>query len=219
MTTTPTASSSPAEPLSRRLGQLGKALDWRLDRLQSEYLAGTPRARADLAKLRRALGKTAGSVPEIWEYTIAAVPEALQSVGDEPSRAEQAAHATLTLFAVHQQSMSGPAHVHGVPLGRAVGCLARGGERSEKAVTRRFMAVATASSIDEILVHVRGLVAQLRAARHGFDYARFADDLLGLLNPQRSESVRRAWGREFYRFKAVEGDTTAHSETIQPTEE
>lgn len=107
--------------------------------------------RADLARLRRALGKPAGSVPEVWAYTVGAVPESLRWDRDEPSRAEQAAHAALTLFAMHQQSMPVPAHMHGVSLGRAVGQLAAGGEQSADAVTRRFMAVATATSVDEAL--------------------------------------------------------------------
>ncbi|ORV18167.1 type I-E CRISPR-associated protein Cse2/CasB [Mycobacterium celatum] len=194
-----TTSTAGSPSQSRILGQLGRALDWRFDHLQSEYLAGSPSARADLATLRRALGKTAGSVPEVWEYTIAAVPESLQWDRDEPSYAEQAAHAALTLFALHLQSMSGPAHVRGVSFGRAVGRLARMEGRSADAVTRRFMAVATAQSIDEILVHVRGLVTQLRSVGQGFDYARFADDALWLLNPRRSKDVRIAWGRDFYR--------------------
>lgn len=197
--TATTTGSPPAPPHARRLGRLGKSLDWQLDRLQSDYLAGSPRARADLAKLRRALGKPAGNVPEVWEYTVAAVPEALQGRGDEPSRAEQAAHAALTLFALHQQSMPVSAHVHGVSFGSAAGRLARSSERSENAVTRRFMAAATATSIDEVLIHVRGLVTQLRSEKYGFDYARFADDVLGLLTPPRSESVRLSWGRDFYR--------------------
>lgn len=197
--TTSTTGSPSRMAQSRTLGQLGRALDWRFDRLQSEYLAGSPSARTELAKLRRALGKTAGSVPEVWEYTVTAVPQSLQWDRDEPSYAEQAAHAALTLFALHLQSMSAPAHLHGVSFGRAVGRLARIEGRSADAVTRRFMAVATASSIDEILVHVRGLVTQLRSVGQGFDYAQFADDVLRLLNPQRSKDVRLAWGRDFYR--------------------
>lgn len=217
MTTTTTIASAQAH--SRRLGRLGEALDWRFDRLQSEYLAGSPHARADLAKLRRAVGKPVGNVPEIWEYTVAAVPEALQWNRDEPSRAEQAAHAALTLFALHQQSMRRPAHVPGVSFGRAVGHLARGGARSEDAVTRRFMAVATAISIDEILTHVRGLVTQLRSEEQGFDYARFADDIFALLTSRRSEAVRLSWGRDFYRNHHGAADTADTAQTVQNTKE
>lgn len=214
MTTTST-NPPPAQPHSRWLGRLGAALDWRLDHLQAEYLRGSPRARADLAKLRRALGKPAGSVPEVWEFTVAAVPESLRWDRDEPSRAEQAAHATLALFAMHQQSMPVAAHKPGVSFGRAVGFLAKGGEQSADAVTRRFMAVATATSMDEALVHIRGLIAQLRSVRLGFDYARLADDLMGLLNPSRAERVRLAWGRDFYRTPPVGTETAATQHTTE----
>ena len=197
---TPSTKASEAEHSQRRwLGPLGNALDGRLDRLQADYLAGSPRARADIAKLRRALGKPAGSVPEVWEYTMKVVPPSLQWDRDEPSRAEQATHAALTLFAKHQQSMTVPAHQHSASFGQAVGHLARTEERSQQAVTRRFMAVATAGSVGEMLTHMRGLINQLRSARIGFDYARLADDLCGLLVPDRAQRVRLAWGRDFYR--------------------
>lgn len=213
--TTATASSKAEHPHRRWLGRLGKALDWRLDRLQADYLQGSPRARADLAKLRRALGKPAGSVPEVWAYTVGAVPESLRWDRDEPSRAEQAAHAALTLYAMHQQSMRVPAHVHGVSLGQAIGQLAAGGEQSAEAVTRRFMAVATATSMDEALVHIRGLVAQLRSAQRGFDYARLADDLMGLLNPERAAKVRLRWGRDFYHTDPLTIDTAEIPDTTK----
>ena len=73
-----TGNSPPGRPHSTWLGRLGTALDRRLDRLQAEYLQGSPRARADLARLRRALGKPAGSIPEVWEFTVGAVPEPLR---------------------------------------------------------------------------------------------------------------------------------------------
>jgi CRISPR system Cascade subunit CasB len=191
------AATTPERP--RRLGKLGTSLDKRLDRLQTGYLRGTSADRASLARLRRGLGKEAGSVPEIWEITVGAVPESLSWDGDGPSWAEQAAHAVLCLYALHQQSLPVPAHVPGEPFGRAVARLARSERRSSEAVTRRFMAVATAESIDEVLTHIRGLVTQLRGIRQGVDYARLADDVLGLLTPGRAVAVRLAWARDFHR--------------------
>lgn len=208
-------SATEQSPTTRRWrGDLGFALESRISRLQSEYLAGSPSARADLARLRRGLGKPAGSVPEIWDLTVGAVPAKLSWDRDEPSRAEQAAHAALTLYALHQQSMSSRVHVPEVSFGTAVRNLARGGTQSEEAVTRRFMAVATAESIDELLTHVRGLVTQLKKVeppiRGGLDYARFADDMLALLTPGREHSVRLQWGRDFYRTntETANDDTT-----------
>ncbi|PNE16444.1 type I-E CRISPR-associated protein Cse2/CasB [Amycolatopsis sp. BJA-103] len=199
---TTTDSDSPpgtAEQAPRRLGTLGHALDWRLERLQREYMRGSPAARADLARLRRGLGKPAGSVPEIWELTVGAVPTTLSWDGDTPSWAEQAAHAALTLYALHQQSSSVPAHVPGVSLGTAVGQLRFSDQRSENAVTRRFMAAATAGSMEGVLTHVRGLITLLRGEQRGIDYARLADDLARLVTPGRAHAVRLAWGRAFYR--------------------
>ena len=209
-----TTTEAEPEPQHRRwLGPLGRALDRQLDRLAADYLSGNPRARADVAKLRRALGKQAGSVPEVWEFTLAAVPASLQWQRDDPSRAEQAAQAALSLFALHQQSMGRPAHQHGTTFGEAVARLARTEQRSEQAVTRRFMAVATAESMDEILTHIRGLVTQMRTAQIGFDYARLADDLMALLDPQRAQRARLAWGRAFYRTAAAPDTATGTDNT------
>lgn len=197
-----TTTTEPA-PVARRLRALGQALDWQITRLQDEYLRGSPSARGELARLRRGLGKPAGSVPEIWELTVGAVPDRLRGDRDEPNRAEQAAHAALTLYALNQQSLTVPAHVPGVSFGAAVRGLARSGGPSADAVARRFMAVATAESIGEVLAHMRGLVTQLKRVeplpRRGMDYARLADDLNALLTPGHANGVRLAWGRDFYR--------------------
>ncbi|MEU2032843.1 type I-E CRISPR-associated protein Cse2/CasB [Nocardia amamiensis] len=206
MTTVAEEAASTPVQRRRRLGRLGTAVEWRLKGLQEEYLRGSPVARAELAKLRRGLGKPAGGVPEIWDLTIAIVPASLHADDrfddDTPSVAEQAAHSALTLFAAHQQSMPVAAHVPDVSFGAAVAILAQQDGRSADAVARRFMAVATAQSIDEVLVHTRGLVTQLRTARKGFDYARLADDITDLLTPGRAQRVRLAWGRDFYRAPA-----------------
>lgn len=207
--TTVTDAESAERP--RWLGALGRALDSRLDRLQKAYLRESPSARADLARLRRGLGKAAGSVPEIWALTVGAVPPRLAWDRDEPSFAEQAAHAALTLYAVHQQSKPVPMHVRGVSFGHAVGRLRSSGQFSEEAVTRRFMAAATAGSAEGALIHLRGLITQLRTERIGFDYAAFADDLVGLLTPGRAQQVRLAWGRAFYR---VTNESESEPDTV-----
>lgn len=69
------------------------------------------------------------------------------------------------------------------------------------------MAVATAESMDEVLVHVRGLITQLRSRDIGLDYGRFTDDLANLLTPGRETSVRLAWGRDYYRTRDPEDET------------
>ncbi|GAA5112698.1 type I-E CRISPR-associated protein Cse2/CasB [Haloechinothrix salitolerans] len=212
--TTPAPEAELATPAQspRRLGSLGVALDKPIKALQAAYLRESSSARADLARLRRGIGKPAGSVPEIWELTIGAVPSKLAGKDDGLSRAEQAAHTALTLYAMHQQSVSIPMHVAGVSFGRAVGRLRLVDQRSEQAVTRRFMAAATAVSIAELLTHVRGLITQLGSAELGMDYAAFADDVSKLLTPATAQAVRLRWGRDFYRTRPVNTEPSDDSE-------
>lgn len=219
---------SPAQPQRfRPLGTLGDALHPHLARLQNEYLRNPPlpAARANLAQLRRGVGKPAGSVPELWPLTLALVPESLSWDGDEPGRAEEATHAAMTLYALHQQSTSRPMHQPGRSFGHAVGTLRGSDKWGEEAVARRFMCAATAESIGGILTHVRGLVTQLRAAEQGLDYARLADDFVGLLTPGRTQSVRMRWGRDFYRNTpetaeaSTDNSATNIDETADDTEE
>lgn len=224
--TLPDTESPPPAQQPRRLGPLGRALDPHIKRLQAEYLhtPPSPAARADLAQLRRGLGKPAGSVPELWPLTLGLVPESLSGDRDEPNRAEQATHAALTLYALHQQSASQPMHQPGISCGYAMGTL-RGAEQwSDEAVTRRFMSVATAESIEGILTHVRGLVTQLRTVQQGLDYARLADDFVGLLTPGKAQKIRMQWGRAFYRNTPEAAGTTSdndsdHAETEPNTSE
>jgi CRISPR system Cascade subunit CasB len=59
--------------------------------------------KATLARLRRGIGKTPGSLPDLWEITLSDLPEALQGIGEEPTHGEWAVHTALTLYALHQQ--------------------------------------------------------------------------------------------------------------------
>lgn len=124
------------------------------------------------------------------------------AVGDQPSAEEVGVHHALTLFAVHQQSQPTSVHAPGQTFGRAVRILAeRGrGERSvhETPVYRRFIAAASAGQLSQLIVHVRGLVGQLRAEKIGFDYVRFAEDLYSMSQPSRRAGVQRRWSRDFH---------------------
>lgn len=170
-----------------------------------------------LAKLRRGVGKAPGSVPEIWEITIGGSPDDWQSKGGQPSKEETAVHAALTLYAVHQQSSSEPMSVSGKDengknigpsLGGAVAKLIRQDRSNEQAVTRRFNAVATASSFEELAHHARGLIQLLKAKGIPMDYPRFAQDLFYYQFPDRANEVRLSWGEDFYGIQHNSNDKT-----------
>lgn len=178
-----------------RLGEVGQLVNSRVAALVATR--GTSGTTAVLARLRRAVGKPPGWDPELWELTLADVPGRIGS--DAPTAQERAVHTAITLYAVHQQSRPETMHVRGYGLGRSVRLLASAAQ-AESAVRRRFDAAATATSVDEVVHHLRGLVTQLRSHRVPLDYGQLADDLLQLQDPRKVDAVRLRWGRQYYRI-------------------
>ncbi|WP_199443836.1 type I-E CRISPR-associated protein Cse2/CasB [Umezawaea beigongshangensis] len=153
----------------------------------------------DLAALRRGLGRPAGSVPQMWPFYQAVVP-------DEHSPRLVAEHVALSLYGLHQQSKSTSMHRPGVGLGTALRDLSRKESVSEAAVTRRFNAAATATSTDELVAHLRGLITQLRTHTIALDYSRLWRDLLTWSFPDGPGQVRRRWGMQFHAWQSTDGD-------------
>lgn len=190
-----------------------------VNRLQQRYLADHSDAVAALAKLRRAVGKPAGSALDVYEYTFS--EKLVRGWNrDEPSNAETAAHVAITLYAVHQQSRSEGMHVEGRRLGAALGQLARlsapeaGGDQLNAGVVRRFTAMGTAESFAELCHHLRGLVQLLRTQSIPLDYGLLARDLWLWQFPKHTSKVQFSWGRDFY-LK----DKKAQAPSLASTEE
>jgi CRISPR system Cascade subunit CasB len=173
----------------------------RVTKLQEAYLGGNPSAAANLARLRRGVANQPGADLELVDLTIAGLYPEEVHLGDAATDLEQAAYRAITLFAVHQQShRSSRMHQDGYSFGRSARLLATQ-SNADEAVRRRFNALGTAQSWSEIGHQTRGLIQQFRAKSIPLDYAQFAVDLLLLRNPRRADSVRLAWGRDFYRTK------------------
>lgn len=145
-----------------------------------------------LAALRRGIDREAGTVPQLWPYYTTLTEDGHRT------RALLAEHLALTLFAVHQQSKPTLMHQDGIGLGTAVLRLKRSGKFSEDAVDRRFAAAATATSLTELAVHVRGLVTQLRGIAQPLDYTRLTRDLRDWQTPDGAAAVRRHWGGQYF---------------------
>jgi CRISPR system Cascade subunit CasB len=166
---------------------------------------------ADLAALRRGLGRSPGSVPEMWRF--------YKNSAEGKPTAFEAEHAALTLFAIHQQSQDRPMHRDGIGLGTAVLALRQHGQpksdqpKPEAAdagkpesidwskidpVDRRFHAAATASDLTELIWHLRGLITQLRGIDQPLDYTRLYKDLCTWQWPDGADEVRRCWGMQYF---------------------
>lgn len=165
---------------------------------------------ADLAALRHGIGREPGSVPEMWPYYTTLTENGALT---QRLRAE---HLALTLFAVHQQSQLQPVHRERVGLGTAVLALRRSEKFSPEAVDRRFGAAATATSLNEVAHHVRGLITQIRglAPQPGLDYTRLFDDLRFLQSPEWRTAVRRRWGAQYFVWTAESSGQDVHTAEI-----
>lgn len=159
---------------------------------------------ATLAELRRGAGKEPGSVPGMWPIALPLLDGLFPSFV-QPSLAERAVHHTLVLYATHRQGKNESVFTPDVSMGAAARRLADSGLFSEEAVRRRFNYAATAQSLEELANHARGLVTQFRTAGIGIDYGLLAADLFifGLPESTGKSSVRRQWGRDYYRHANV----------------
>lgn len=184
-----------------------------INKLQdSLLLKNSASARALLARLRSGLATRPGDNPDTWEIEFDELPESLKGTGDMPATAgEWAVHLALGLYATHQQSQQAAMYcktdtvgqqLHG--FGTAVRKLAnrsRSTGQGEQLVLgempRRFKAMVTSESIEELAHYARQIVTQFRGLGIPIDYGRFAGQIFDYQNLYRRDSVRLEWAREF----------------------
>lgn len=177
-----------------------------VDRRLRELLASPTDGpmKAALAELRRGVGRIPGDQPELWGILFRELPEDALSRDGTPTAAEWAIYASLTLFALHQQSRdihSEPMTRQGQSLGRAVRRLVPAGDSdAQERVLRRFNAMATSGDMAELTYHLRGIVQLLRGAGIPLDYPALAYDLHRYQTPGLAPEVRLSWGQDFYRI-------------------
>ena len=160
--------------------------------------------RAQLANLRRGIGRKPGDMPELWGMLFAEMPEEMLSQNGQPTREEWAIYTALTLYALHQQGCKiSEQNMHAAEkpenrLGRAVARLVKDEENDRERIARRFNAFATADDILTAEHHLRGLIQLLRAEEIPLDYVHLAENLYDFQNPDSRPSVRLEWGQDFY---------------------
>ncbi|GAB2925579.1 type I-E CRISPR-associated protein Cse2/CasB [Streptomyces heilongjiangensis] len=176
--------------------------------LQRGYLADQAHAVAALARLRRGAGKQIQQVPDLWGLIdTGPLHTPVQEGGRPPreedlTRAEDAVHVAVTLWALHQQSrgtgMHQP-HRTEAPagLGGAVRRLMPAGDIDET-VLKRLVRAGHAPDLPALAVRLREIVLLLRRADITLDYALLAEQLYRWQQPGGRDTVRRAWARSFH---------------------
>lgn len=165
-----------------------------------EHSSNDSAVRAELANLRRGIGKVPGELPEIWNLLFEELPEELMSKTGDPTKAEWAIYLTLTMYALHRQGSEAndnSAYQKDLSLGKAVGILAEKNELDT--VRRRFNIFATSASIEECAHYLRGIIQMLRSNKISLDYPALAADLYQYQWTDGAAKVRLHWGQDFYR--------------------
>ncbi|MFC0863421.1 type I-E CRISPR-associated protein Cse2/CasB [Sphaerimonospora cavernae] len=154
----------------------------------------------DLAAMRAGLGRSFGEVPKLWPYYTAEIDDELARRG-LASIEQKAEHAALALYGLHQQSKSVSMHRPGVRLGTALARLRTSDKFSQKAVDDRVEAAATTTTVDGLLIRLRGLVDLLRTINQPLDY----DHLMRLIHhwhyDDRRRAARRQWALDYQVWK------------------
>lgn len=158
--------------------------------------------RAELANMRRGVGKVPGELPEIWGMFLGELPENLYGKTGKPSYAEWAVYTALTLFALHQQGndrKTSPMHAEKNFLGKAVRSLAPLQDSDEfRRIEKKFHIAAVSDDMEELAYRLRGFIQMMRTRQIPLDYVQLAVDFYLYQIPGQIPSVRLRWGRDFY---------------------
>lgn len=176
-----------------------------------QQLEGSSQGNAELAWLRRGIGKNPGEMPDLWGILYEDMPENFIGNTDEPSKEEWSCYTALTLFALHQQGMniaSQCMHINGKKIGQSLRMLsdALGDAGAENRVLKQLSALSTSKNRDEYSYHLRKIVYLLKSEKIPLDYGKLATDLYLLQYDEYASSVKLQWARDFYRKGAKKND-------------
>ncbi len=164
-------------------------------------LTDIPSGKAILAKLRHSVGKPLGEATDIWPILFDNLPEEFLGSDRSASDEELVIMTALQFYAIHQQGNK-VSIFNDEEKYKNIGYSLRQlhiGER-QISVDRRFNAMITASTFDELVYHLRHFIKLLKSKTSDtrVNYAKLADDLYWFLKGYR-ENVRLAWAREYYK--------------------
>lgn len=158
-----------------------------------EELARRDSARADLARLRRCVGRTLSESPSVYQLFYRLLPYKVR--GHE--RDEERYFLTATLFAVDPRSSSAR------DFGASMRTVATARGAGSEGVDRR-MAVLLDASGEDLAFRLRQTVDLAAAADVGVNWRQLLSDLLWWDHPARR--TQRRWARSYYGGAAAAED-------------
>ena len=164
----------------------------------------------DLAALRTGLGRDIADAHAMWPFYQTV------TLHDKITDQLSAEHHTLALYGLHQQSQhEKPMHDPRLrSTGTALRVLRDSSKTSAEAVDRRFAVLVSSTSVNALVIHLRGLITQLRSIDQPLNYTQLLRDIYHWYKPTWRQQVRRNWGSTYFRWSAPRVDED--NETASP---
>ena len=171
-----------------------------------ESLADSPSSKANLAKIRRTIGKPLNEVTEVWPILFDKLPEEFVSEYENPTSEEIAIYHAIQLYSLYQQGgqsfqrLSEHNEDNKKPnIGYYLSSLRK--EDSTTTTDRRFNAMITSSTLEELVYHLHHMLSLLKSksSYRKIDFAKLAEDLYWY-QQNNQEIVRLEWARAYYSY-------------------
>ncbi|MBP2016154.1 type I-E CRISPR-associated protein Cse2/CasB [Anaerococcus degeneri] len=171
-----------------------------------------PGTKAIFANIRNSINKDSSVNMDALAYVFQNIPEEFLGYNKNLNDYEKSILTAVQMYALHQQ-----AKVESVlkldykegerrqNLGDSLNSMRKNNDE-DKAIDRRFNAMITSSSFEELSHHLRQIIKLLKAKSEAkVDYASLADDLYWFLKNQR-EGLKIKWSRSYYKSNKKEGE-------------
>lgn len=168
------------------------------------HLLDSSSGKALLANLRNSINRPLSETIDIWPILFENLPESFLGNGGRLTKEEEAILTTLQLYAIHQQGNSDSVLGSGGRwdnIGNSLKSL-READNS-LAIDRRYNAMITSSTYEELIHHLRQLIRLLKSKSEvKVNYPKLAEDLYWFLRGY-EEKVRLKWARSYYSAKQM----------------
>ena len=171
-----------------------------------------PGTKAIFANIRNSINKDSSVNMDALAYVFQNIPEEFLGYNKNLNDYEKSILTAVQMYALHQQ-----AKVESVlkldykegerrqNLGDSLNSMRKNNDE-DKAIDRRFNAMITSSSFEELSHHLRQIIKLLKAKSEAkVDYSSLADDLYWFLKNQR-EGLKIKWSRSYYKSNKKEGE-------------
>jgi len=160
---------------------------------------------ADLANLRNSIGKKLEDADEVWQLLLDNLPSDFLGARGTATPEEAAIYNTLQIYAICMQGASESVLVDEKSKNSIGESLKAGRDINDsQALDRRFNAMMTAASYDELTYHLRHLIKIVKSKNPmTINFAKLANDLYWIQKGQQKR-VCFSWATGYYSGKSDE---------------